>query len=570
MNNATDNRPKAMNVISRFFFRLVLLPRNLYRRWGIDLPQLELILQYKLTMDDRRPNTFQQTRSAGKKGGISNATLGTMFMALLMGLLYLIFFQAGRDNLTHLFFFFTAFLFMLASMLITDFTSVLIDVRDNQIILPKPVNDRTVLMAKILHIVVHLSRLVLPMALPTLIFLFLQQGFLAAVTLLLMIAIACGFTIFLINGAYLLVLKITSAEKFKAFISWFQIIFAIVLYGGYQLVPRMADMETFRQFSITDYWYARLLPPYWFSGGWLFCNGVAPGRTWLWLLLSLLSSFGSIWLVVEFLAPAFVRKLAGLQGGSTDTPVAAANQNYNPAGLGEKIAGIVCRSTIEKAAFLFSWKWTARSREFKMRVYPTFGYVMVWFALTFYKSFTGNTIPHKLLPVFLGLIYFSSFILFNALQYMNHTDQYKAAWVFYVSPVDRPGQLVMGNYKSMLFKFYLPIAAALLIAGGILLGPSALPNLLLALTNLLVISGLVVILQHRKLPASMPPSIENKGGAFLRAMGLLLICGIVAGGHFLLYRFHLVILSLNVLSIVAVVVIFQQIRNTDWRSMKTA
>ena len=74
-----------MNKFSLGLYKLVLWPSAIYRRWGIDTRQLALILRAKLTMDDRRPNTFQQTRSGQKKEGISNAMLGTMLIALVDG-----------------------------------------------------------------------------------------------------------------------------------------------------------------------------------------------------------------------------------------------------------------------------------------------------------------------------------------------------------------------------------------------------------------------------------------------------------------------------------------------------
>ncbi len=578
------------NVLSRLLYRLVILPGGIYRQLGADLPQLKLILFYKLLMDDRRPGAFQQGGAGQHKKGMSNATLFTLLMSLVIGFIYLVFFHTGRDAITHLFFFFSAFLFMLASLLITDFTSVLIDVRDNSILLPRPVNDRTVLLAKVLHIVVHLSRLLLPMALPVTVFLFLRQGWAAAVALLCLMVVACGFTIFLINAVYLLVLRFTTAQRFQSIISWFQIVFAVVLYGGYQLVPRVADMEAVQRFSITDISYARLLPPFWFAAAWEFVSGQAPGR-WPWFLLSLACSAGSIWLVVRFLAPAFTNRLAALPQatGHNGTDLQAAGQSLSPAytgatamptspqplaavvrpaSLAEKLAAWFCRSRPEVAAFLFCWKWTARNREFKMKVYPTFGYLAVWFFLSFYRHFSGYTTADQLVPVFLGMIYFSSFILFNALQQVSHSSQYKASWIFWVSPLAAPGPLLLGSFKAILAKFYLPIALLLTIVGLGWIGPVILPNLVLALSNQLAICCLVVWVQHRKLPASLPPITQNKGSSFLQAIFLLLVSGLVGGGHFLLYRFLPVVSIVAVLSVIASTLLLQKIGRAGWKDIK--
>ena len=289
-------------------------PSALYRQWGIDTNQLALILRTKLTMDDRRPNTFQQTRAHQKKEGISNAMLGTMVMALVMGLVNLIVFAFGKDDITHLSFFFLAFMFLLASILITDFTSVLIDVRDNMILLPRPVNDRTILMAKLLHIIVHLNRVILPMSIPVIIYMVVEKDWWAAFSIFILIMLACFFAIFLVNAVYLMVLKMMSPEKFKSFIAWFQVGFVIFLYGGYQVFLRLTDRSDFQEFSLANNIPARFFPPYWFARAWTTMNGAGGTMGWLWVVLILVASLGSIWAVIRYLAPAFNRKLSMIHG----------------------------------------------------------------------------------------------------------------------------------------------------------------------------------------------------------------------------------------------------------------
>src|SRR4051812_4577542 len=143
-----------MNLFNKIFLKLALLPSRVYGKLGADVAQLRSIVTIKLVMDDRRPNTLQQTRRQSDKP-VSMATLGTMFISLLMGLLLLISFAVGEDMVTRMTIYFSFFFFMLSATLISDFTSVLIDVRDNYIILPKPVSDRTFVIARLLHIFIH-------------------------------------------------------------------------------------------------------------------------------------------------------------------------------------------------------------------------------------------------------------------------------------------------------------------------------------------------------------------------------------------------------------------------------
>src|SRR5690349_20744112 len=147
------NNYSFMNFINQILLKFVLLPEKLYRKNGVNIKQLRSILATKLLMDDRRPASLMAGRRRQKESKeINKATLTTMFVSALIGCLFLFSFALNTAIIAQLTFYFTYFIFMLASTLISDFTSVLIDVRDNYIIMPKPVSDRTMLLARLLHI----------------------------------------------------------------------------------------------------------------------------------------------------------------------------------------------------------------------------------------------------------------------------------------------------------------------------------------------------------------------------------------------------------------------------------
>lgn len=557
-----------MNKVNQLFFRLVLLPLPLLGKAGIDTAQLKLILRYKLIMDDRHPNTFQQTSGRQRKEGVSNATIGTMLMALMMGMLSIIAFLVGSDDITHFSIFFMAFLFMLASILITDFTSVLIDVKDNMVLLPRPVNDRTLLVARLLHITIHLCRVILPLALPVLVFVWYRSGWWAGLSLVVLVMLATLFAIFLINAVYLLVLRVMLPERFKSFIAWFQIVFVIFVYGGYQFFLRVTDREDIRDFSITEYAYAKWFPPYWFAGAWNFLNGQEDGFGWLWLLLVVVSSAGSTWLVIRVLAPAFNSRLALIQG-SGGQQVAVKKRKWGN-GLAHALANLLTGTPAERAGFLFSWLWTGRNRGFRMRVYPTIGYVVVWVLLILFRD-GGDTGNGKSLAgesyAFLVYLYISSFIIINAIQNVHLSDEYKASWIFYSHPVDRPGSIILGSFKSMLCKFFLPLAVGILVWGISWKGWGLLPNLVLGLANQVVICSLILLMGKKAFPASRPVELNERSGNFLRSLFTLLLTGGVGMLHFLVFRFTGAVILLAVLSLLAAWLLLRSIRAIDWPAL---
>ena len=319
-----------MNPVNKVFLKLVLLPSFIYKRMGVNLAQLNSILLTKLIMDDRRPNTIQQTRTRNKGEQVSMATLGTMLMSGLIGLVYLFAFSIGANLVTSLTIYFSMFFFMLSATLISDFTSVLIDVRDTFIILPKPVDDMTLLVSRLLHILIHISKIVLPMSLAGLVYIIMNVSIPAALSFLLMVLFTTAFAILFINAVYIGILKITTPQKFQSVISYIQIIFAIVIYASYQVFPRIINRFELGTLDLSLQKGILFYPLYWLActWKWLYTFHVS-GKEIIATLLGILLPFISIYIVVKYLAPFFNNKLALLSSGSST--VSATNKKKTTA-----------------------------------------------------------------------------------------------------------------------------------------------------------------------------------------------------------------------------------------------
>lgn len=567
-----------MNIFNKFFLYLAFIPSKLYESMGVDTRQLRAILNTKLVMDDRRVSGLQQARKRKNNKQTNYATIGTMLITAIMGCVYLFAFAVGHDYLTRLTIYFSVYIFTLTSLLISDFTSVLIDVRDNMIILPKPVNDKTFVLARLLHIVIHISKLVLPMALPGMIYIGIRVGPGSSLTLGLMILSATLFTIFLINAIYIFILKVTTPDKFKNIISYFQIAFAVLFYAGYQVVPRIANKAAMEGYSITHFNKAWLLVSYWFAAAWQFLSD--SGRyasLWIYLVLIIVLPFVSIWLVVTYFAPSFNRKLAMISG--SEGPAA-------PAGKTKKVkrttsAYILTLSRwltqkgTERVGFMQAWKITGRSRDFKMKVYPTIGYILVYIVLIFLQkgnSFANAARQHDTAAIsflFMSLVYFTSFVLMMAISNISYSEKYKAAWIYYTSPIHTPGNLLSGALKAMIVKFYLPIVMVVFITAPIVVGASIIPNLLLAMFNQLLIISLTSYIIMRELPFSAAPSTGSKGGGgFLRGLISMVIPTIVAIIHFVVFKFVIVVCIVAVLAAIAAWFMMDAVRNKSWEKVR--
>ncbi len=566
-----------MNIINRFFLHLLLLPSGMYQKMGVSIPHLKAILTTKLIMDDRRPNSIHQTQKKKQQKPIRFATLGMMLYTTFLGCFFLVAFAFGHDAVTKFTIFFSFYIFILTSLLISDFTSVLIDVRDNLIILPKPINDKTFVLARLLHIVIHVIKLILPMTLPGLITVGIMYGIGGVFPFLFLILAASLFTIFLINALYIFILKVTTPEKFKSIISYFQIFFGIFIYASYQIVPRLVDKSVLSNFSVSDLSWSWALPPYWFAGAWEYLhtgNFISPMVVYF--IVSLLLPVASIWVVIKYFAPAFNQKLSMISGseeGAAPVKTGGKKTLSTTSVYITTIAGWITTKGAERMSFLHTWKITGRSRDFKMKVYPSIGYMLVYVVLMFLNKKglnlqeiqDQNSIGGKIIVI--SLLYFSSFILMVAIGRLIYSDKYKAAWIYYVTPIRVPGSLLSGSLKAAMVKFCFPIMTVISILAIIIIGPAIIPNLLLGIFNQVLIITFIAYLTLRVLPFSMQESNSVKGGSFIRGMFSMIIPFLLAIMHFFVYDYIIVVCILCVLAGIATWLMMDALNNKSWEKL---
>jgi ABC-2 type transport system permease protein len=562
-----------MNQIDRFFLWLFMLPVLLYEKAGVDTLQLRAILSAKLTMDNRRQSAFKMQNQRQEKKEINKATLATMFGAFFMGIFLAFSLMFGVDFTTRLTFFMTMFIFMLCITLITDFTSVLIDVRDNFIILPKPITDATFVASRLLHITIRTCLIVFPLSLPAFITVIVMQGWTIVLPFVLMILMSTLFSIFLINAVYILILKITTPAKFQSIISYIQIGFTIFIFAGYQLMPRMMNDSVISKTSFGDLPYIGFFPPYWFSDG---CIALAKldfsGGHLLSLALAMLIPIFSIWMVVRVFAPSFNRKLSMITARTEEKNKAIIKTGKKTKILfSERLAALFTKPGSEYMGFLFGWKMMGRSRDFKMKVYPSFGMVLVLGVLMFYKApwdsgfHSGN--GQKMIPVMLTVIYLSCLVLTTALSNLPYSEKYKASWIFYSAPVESPGKVICGAVKSAMLSFYIPIALILFVFGVVFIGPGILLNLLLGILNVLAIGAINAYITVRKLPFSAVLDGSANGGSVIKSMLPLMIMGFVGLIHWSISGYFWIVLLLLILSPFMTWLVFNEIKKLSWEKL---
>jgi ABC-2 type transport system permease protein len=385
------------------------------------------------------------------------------------------------------------------------------------------------------------------------------------------------FTLFLINAVYILILRITTPQKFQSIISYFQIVFAILIYSSYQIMPRLIHTTETLNINFADYPLMKLAPPYWFAVAWntlytLSGDAVAIVLT----ICSFLIPVLCIIAVVKYFAPSFNKKLtliAGSDAGNMNNSKAVVKEHKTT--YSQWLANLFAKEDTERTGFLFTWKMTARSKDFKIKVYPSVGYLVVYVFIMFFNTHhfslqglqEGSTQGKSIIIV---ALYMTSLLVLMALNQMIYSDKFKAAWIFYTAPVAVPGAVIIGAVKSVILKFYMPVILVIACIGFALIGIGFLPNLLLAVLNVIFVSALHTYLSFKALPFSRPQNVKVQSGSFIKnlfRMIILIVLGII---HYVLYAITPVIIILAVLAAIAAWYVMDSIKKTSWSQLAVA
>jgi ABC-2 type transport system permease protein len=555
----------------RFLLAVVRLFNGLFRAMRVDTRQLQAILRIKLTMDNRR-NTMAFGNQKEKQQNYR--FLFVLLSYLLMGGLMAIYLAVIPSMFLGATIFHAFLLVMLAMTLISDYSAVLLDTSDNTILLPRPVDGRTILVARIVHICLYLGQIVLALSLIPAIVLGVQHGPLVLLVFVLSLVLNTFFTVLLTNILYLLVLRFASEEKLKEVINYMQIIFAILFMVGYQVVPRLFRFESLNSFDAGLHWWSYLIPPMWmggmvaavaegnFSGGYLVLTALA-------FAVPLLFAF----VFTRFLSPIFQRKLAvmgtsqerGKQDRAAGTSAVVKN-NFS-----ERLANILCKTTVERAGFELIWKVTGRDRKFKLKVYPAIGYFFVIAFVVFFRQGKGD-LAYQLAHLgetqfYLAFIYLAFSVLVTAKAEINYTDDFKAAWMYTAAPIAHPGELLSGALKGLAAKVFMPLYLLICIVCLFIWKLPVLDDLLLGLLNNLVMVWVTSLLLPKYLPFSVQPNVKSQSGNFVRGLLVLVVTAIIGLAHYFMSRFIWGVPVLVVADAVVLYFLHKAYKRVEWKGI---
>jgi hypothetical protein len=475
--------------------------KTLFIKAGVDYDVMKKIIQIKLTMDGRAVPTVlnNQKYESSNSSAFKKSLLSYGFMGVMIGIFMLISLPVFYKMNVII----GIIIFMVMLTMISDFSSVLLDVKDKNILLPRPINEKTIAAAKIIHIFIYLSIIDICIAGPSLVIGAFKYGIVFFIVFFFQLFLITAFVLFFTSLLYYIILKFFDGEKLKDIINYFQIILTVVMAVSYQFIGRIYEISEMNLVYHVKLWHY-FLPSMWFTGAYsmIYDNNFSNYNICFIILSIILPIVGSL-IYFKNVAPYFEKKLQKLgnngQVKKNKTSVKSRCQKI--------IARLVCRDKTEENFYVFTWNMISSERKLKLSLYPNlamsiaFPLIFLVNGLSMKKSFHENIEIIISGKGYFG-IYMTVMFLITSVTVLCCSEKAKGAWVYKALPIKNPGIIFKGAIKAYIMKIVLPAFGVISFIFLIIFKFSIVKDILVIGLSLLVILILIFKLFIKQLPFS--------------------------------------------------------------------
>lgn len=556
------------NNMEKFILRFILLFKGIWESLGVNYRQFKIILETKITLENRKPITFKK-RNTGKSS--SSSSIIQFIMYIFIGLMFTAVLILIPDRYLALAIMLLCFTSMLSITLVSDFSPILLDTRDQYIIIPKPVNDRTIALSRITFIAIKLFNQVIALCLPALVYVLFNWDSIAIFLLVLQLLLSTLVALVFVNGFYLIAIKYLPIQKFKDIITYLQIGLSLIIFLSYYLGPNMIQTIVESQLTIEQLKFLWIFPSTWISSFQSLFQGNPSTQIILFSILGLVVPFFGVYACTQLFSGGFNAKIAAL--ASPDTPLTETTKVISQSGTRrpfyKKLAASVCASPLEEAGFSIIWLISSKTREFKQQLYPSLAYLPIYFIFLFLRTGEGLPFAEKLLKLkasglYIIMFYLSLLTILTVFQLITQSNKYKAAWIYYVTPIDHPGQFMTGVLKACLIKYVLPFNILFLCVCIPLFGIGSINDLLLSSAVGGIESILIMLFLVKNYPFSKASQPSSKALVNLLILGLLGFLGYL---HKIIFQHESLVWGLAALGWILFFMMLKYLQKEDWKSL---
>ena len=546
-----------LKLLDRFYF--------LFKKMGVDYPTMRRILQAHLIMDERRVPTILTNQKKTRSGNSFKSSLITYgILGVFIGLLMLVPFSLFyKMNLA-----FGLIIFMVMATMISDFSTVLLDVKDKNILLPRPVDARTINTAKLLHIVIYLFTITMSISGLALLAGLFKYGVAFALIFMFELMLICCLVVFFTSILYMAILSFFDGEKLKDMINYIQILLSIFMLVGYQFMGRIFNL-TLLTVTFHPAWWHFLIPTTWFAAPFsLFIEHNSSQYFTALSLLALIVPTAATVLYMTLVIPYFEGKLQKLNSSSMRANKGAAVREK----IQRAAANLLCFSRTEKAFYQFTQNMLSNERKLKLRLYPQLAFALAMPFLML-SGIIGSGVSWSDILVDLAnsklylAVYLSAIFLAFTATMISSSENYSGAWIYRVLPIESPVPLLKGSLKAFIVKFIIPIYLLIALIFVLLFGLKIIPDLILIFINMIMVLLFIFKLNRKELPFYRDFQVTqgmNRVGIMLTS---ILLCGLCALVHLLLTYVPFGVILNIVLSLVIVMVLWRKSFNITWKEI---
>jgi len=344
-------------------------------------------------------------------------------------------------------------------------------------------------------------------------------------------------TLFCIGGVvlvYQLCLRYLGRERLEGLMTTAQVIVAIVVVTGGQLVPQLLRGLSTKVGFGPQSWWLWILPPTWFAGLDDALAGSKSAMAWVLGIVGLIVTGTVVWLAFGELAGEYETGLQLLNESSTKI--------QKPGTRGRFVARLLklppirwwLRDSVARAGFVLTAVYLFRDRDVKLRIYPGIAPMMVMplvFLLTGRHDVGASGFGIAFSGAYLGLV---PLVGLDLLQYTEH---WQASDLFRAAPVRGPGGISNGARRAVLLFMALPALIAFTAICWFARRDVSQLALLLPGLITLPLYALVPAVWGKAIPFSLPSESSKSAKRGLTMLAVMFVSLAIAGVTFFAWTF---------------------------------
>jgi ABC-2 type transport system permease protein len=425
--------------------------RALMQLLGVDFDQWLALTRVALKLDLRAANAMQFSHRQEERSEES-------YRSLILRFVFYVFMGAVFSGLVlvNKNVFFTGIIFlsytmvMTAMMILVDFAAVVISPDDFSILGYQPISSRTFFFSRLTNVLVYSTSLSLALGLVPIVAYFFVLGFrpLLGVAAFAATLLAGLCTTMFLVVVYAGILRIIHPNKLRRVISYIQLMLSFLIYGGYSILPRMFNAQSFTKVSVSKSVWLLALPPAWFAS----YLDLAAGR---WGATEVIPSVVSV-IALMFLAYRAQGKLA-LEYSDRLSEASAVSEGPKKLSSAALRPALIFRRGEARVVALLVRNQFKYDQKFRLAVLSILPLTVMYLYMglrdgpladpfVVHASRFGNSFL-----LYLAVLMFPTMLRMS----LMNSDSYQASWIYYATPADR-GRLVLGAKDFVFAYFVLP------------------------------------------------------------------------------------------------------------------